>query len=132
MAHVYVSRPGGVSKCPLTPVALFQVGKRSQVPRMDKVRPDQDIEIFLIVAGETMGSRWGLAVFPPAISPGPLSERWWCLDAGYDYGVSLLVWNDYDHHWSWEPIVDMRLVSNSKRRLRAVHPFFRPRYRRKT
>jgi hypothetical protein len=49
--------------------------------------------------------------------------KWWRLDAGHDYGILLLVWNDYDQHWSWEPAEDMSLA-DFRAALRATHPSF--------
>ena len=56
---------------------------------------------------------------------GVIEGRWWRLNAGFDYGDLLLVWNDHGRHWSWEPIRDM-LLADFRMALRATHAgFFR-------
>lgn len=89
---------------------------------MDHVR-SKDVDTFTL-GGETW-VRAGTGGISTSEVPGPLAGRWWRLDAGYDYGVLLLVWNDHDHHWSWEPSRDMRLL-DFRTALKASHPdFFR-------
>ena len=56
-------------------------------------------------------------------APGRLHGTWWSLNEGYDYGTVLLVWNDHDRHWSWEPRADMSL-GDFEAALRATHTSF--------
>jgi hypothetical protein len=74
---------------------------------MDNVRP-RDITYF-----QRKGLTWvaantgGISTFA---SRGGVSGRIWTLDAGYDYGALIIVWNDHGQHWSWEPANDMILT----------------------
>lgn len=104
---------------PRTPVVLYRLGNASD-PKMDNVRP-KDIDTF-DVNGETW-VRAGTGGISTSQSPGPIKGKWWRLEAGYDYGVLLLVWNDHADHWSWEPAKDMRLL-DFKDALHSTHPHF--------
>ena len=88
---------------------------------MDNVRRGKDIEVY-DVRGETW-VRAGTGGISTSDMPSQLRGTWWRLDAGYDHGELLLVWNDHGHHWSWEPSADMSLVT-FKAALRATHAAF--------
>lgn len=87
---------------------------------MDHVRP-RDVDRV-----DNNGATWVLAGSGGISTneiPGPLAGHRWGLEAGYDYGDLLLVWNDHDRHWSWESSKDMRLA-DFEVALRASHPSF--------
>ena len=73
-----------------TTVQLYRKGNATSA-RLDHVRP-QDIAQF-----DVGGIAWVRA------GTGGIST------AGFDYGELLIVWNDADAHWSWEPRTDMTL-----------------------
>jgi len=50
-------------------------------------------------------------------------QHWWRLLQSYSYPATLDVVNDYGHHYSWEPNVDMPLAEYIAL-LVAVHPHF--------
>jgi hypothetical protein len=104
----------------LTTVDLFRLGNASG-PQMENVRP-KDITHFTrngvvwVKAGQG-----GISTF--STPPAKYSGRIWKLDAGYDHGTLLLVWNDHAQHWSWEPVADMPL-SAFKAELSIANPNF--------
>ena len=84
------------------------------------MRP-KDIDIY-----DLDGAMWvraGTGGISTSASAGPLRGAWWRLEAGYDHSALLVVWNDYDDHWSWEPAEDMTL-SAFQAALRLSHPHF--------
>ena len=105
---------------PSTTVKLFRLGNRD-TPRMDKVRPGKDVQVY--DSGGVPWVRAGTGGVSTSEVPGRLSGTWWSLDGGYDYGSVLLVWNDHDRHWSWEPESDMPLA-DFVAALLATHPSF--------
>lgn len=88
---------------------------------MDKVRRGKDIEVY-DVSGE-MWVRAGTGGISTFAVPGQLRGTLWRLDAGYNYGDLLLVWNDSGQHWSWEPNKDMSLIA-FEAALRETHTAF--------
>ena len=88
-----------------TTVQLYRKGNATSA-RLDHVRP-QDIAQFDV--GGIAWVRAGTGGISTIETPLPDGGRWWRLPAGFDYGELLIVWNDADAHWSWEPRTDMTL-----------------------
>lgn len=88
-----------------TTVQLYRKGNATSA-RLDHVR-QQDIEHFDV--GGVPWVRAGTGGISTNAVPLQDGGRWWQLPAGYDYGNLLVVWNDADAHWSWEPKNDMTL-----------------------
>jgi len=90
-----------------TTVDLFRVGNASG-PRLEKVRPGIDIEVYRKDGEDWVkGRSGGASTFE---SKKDTRKTWWRLPAGTKYDDRLFVWNDQDDHWSWEPASDMRLL----------------------
>jgi hypothetical protein len=104
---------------PETTTDLYRRGSASS-PRLDHVRVGKDIEAF-----ERDSMLWvrarsgGVSTF----SRLAFGQHWWRLPQGYSYPDTLDVVNDYGHHYSWEPNVDMPLAEYVAL-LVAVHPHF--------
>ena len=104
---------------PETPTDLYRRGSASS-PRLDHVRVGKDVEAF-----ERDSMLWvrarsgGVSTFS---RPG-FGQHWWRLPQGYIYPDTVDVVNDYGHHYSWEPNVDMPLAKYVAL-LAAVHPHF--------
>ena len=104
----------------ITTVELFRASNKTS-PRLDYLRPGE------VVTYSVNGVDWVTARSGGASTlerQTALRGTWWRLPVGTQYDDSVIfLWNDYDDHWSWEPIRDMPL-SVFTAALTAVNPKF--------
>ncbi len=92
----------------ITPVELFRAGNASSA-RLSQVRPD-DVDIYDVNGIQWVRGRIGGVSTYESITP-TLNGRWWRLPKGSNYDDRLLLLaNDEDDHWAWQPSKDMPLA----------------------